>query len=119
MGTGLVETPGDLGFNGGRPSHPGLLDALAVRLMEGGWRLKPIHRLIVNSAAYRQRSSVDDPRAEGLDADNRRPTWATTTPSAARPGRSTTRPTAGRSTASGPARATRRCWRRWTAPTPR
>ncbi len=71
FGQGLVETPSDFGFNGGRPSHPELLDHLASRFMEGGWKVKDLHRLIVNSAAYRQESRVRGERAEGLDADNR------------------------------------------------
>ncbi len=71
FGQGLVETPSDFGFNGGRPSHPELLDYLASRFMEGGWKVKDMHRLIVNSAAYRQESRVHGDRAEGIDADNR------------------------------------------------
>ena len=58
FGRGLVDTPSDFGYNGGRPSHPELLDYLASRFMEGGWKIKEIHRLIVNSAAYRQASQV-------------------------------------------------------------
>jgi hypothetical protein len=66
----LVETPNDFGFNGGRPSHPELLDWLASELIESGWRRKHIHRLIVTSAAYRQASEF---RADcaAIDADNR------------------------------------------------
>jgi Protein of unknown function (DUF1553) len=71
FGQGLVETPSDFGFNGGRPSHPELLDFLASRFVDGGWKIKEVHRLIVTSAAYRQESRVRDDRAEGLDADNR------------------------------------------------
>ena len=58
FGQGLVETPSDFGFNGGRPSHPELLDHLASRFMESGWKVKDMHRLIVTSAAYRQESRV-------------------------------------------------------------
>ena len=70
FGTGIVETPNDLGFNGGRPSHPELLDWLAGELAARGYRLKEIHRLIVTSSTYRQASA---PTAEGLavDADDR------------------------------------------------
>lgn len=70
FGTGIVETPNDFGFNGGRPSHPELLDWLAQQLRASKFQLKPLHRLIVNSATYRQGSR---PRAEGLtkDAGNR------------------------------------------------
>lgn len=70
FGRGLVETPNDFGLNGGRPSHPELLDWLASEFASGGFRLKGLHRLLVTSAAYRQSSR---PLAEGLavDADNR------------------------------------------------
>jgi hypothetical protein len=56
FGRGLVATPSDFGVRGEPPSHPELLDWLAERLIEGGWKLKPIHRLIMASAAYRQAS---------------------------------------------------------------
>jgi hypothetical protein len=51
-----VNTPGDFGVLGERPTHPELLDWLASEFMQGGWRLKPLHRLIVTSATYRQSS---------------------------------------------------------------
>jgi hypothetical protein len=70
FGTGLIETPNDLGFNGGTPSHPELLDWLAAELPAQGWSLKAMHRLIVSSAAYRQ-SSRFDPEASSKDAGNR------------------------------------------------
>ena len=54
FGVGLVKTVNDFGTRGDRPSHPELLDWLAASLVEGGWRLKPIHRLIVLSSTYRQ-----------------------------------------------------------------
>jgi len=54
FGTGLVDTPSDFGYLGGRPSHPALLDWLAGRLRHHGWRLKPLHREILRSQAYRQ-----------------------------------------------------------------
>ena len=47
FGRGIVATPSDFGFNGAPPSHPELLDWLASTYIAGGWRLKPIHRLIV------------------------------------------------------------------------
>lgn len=53
----IVETVADFGRNGARPSHPELLDWLAVELMDGGWRMKDVHRLIVTSAAYRMQST--------------------------------------------------------------
>jgi hypothetical protein len=58
FGTGLVDTPGDFGFLGGVPSHPDLLDWVAKRLLTHGWRLKPLHREILLSRAYRQSSAV-------------------------------------------------------------
>ena len=70
FGRGLVETPSDFGYNGGRPSHPELLDHLASRFVEGGWKIKEIHRLIVNSAAYRQASQVRNDTAQAIDADD-------------------------------------------------
>jgi hypothetical protein len=71
FGQGLVDTPSDFGFNGGRPSHSELLDYLAARFMEGGWKIKAIHRMLVTSALYRQESRVTSGRAESVDADNR------------------------------------------------
>ena len=70
FGIGLVETPNDFGFNGGRPSHPRLLDWLAGELVRRDFRLKPIHRLIVQSSAYRQASRWNA-KAAGVDAGNR------------------------------------------------
>ena len=66
FGTGIVDTPSDLGVNGGRPSHPALLDWLASELVDSGWRLKPIHRAILTSRAYRQSSAA---RADGIAID--------------------------------------------------
>ena len=68
FGRGLVATPSDFGLNGGRPSHPELLDALAGELVRGGWRLKPLHRAILLSSTYRQASTHDD-TAAAIDAD--------------------------------------------------
>lgn len=70
FGVGLVDTPNDFGFNGGRPSHPELIDFLAVRLIASGWSLKSLHGLIVTSAAYRQ-SSTYRAEAAAIDAGNR------------------------------------------------
>jgi hypothetical protein len=64
LGSPLVPTVFDFGLNGKPPTHPELLDWLAVELQEQGWRMKPIHRLIVTSQTYRQSSSLrtaDDP----------------------------------------------------------
>jgi hypothetical protein len=71
FGQGIVTTPSDFGLGGDRPSHPELLDWLSQRLLEGGWRLKPVHRLIVMSAAYRQSSLTQDAKAAALDSSNR------------------------------------------------
>lgn len=70
FGRGIVGTPSDFGFNGERPTHPELLDYLAARLIEYGWRLKPLHKEIVLSAAYRQ-SSRFDASAARADAESR------------------------------------------------
>lgn len=56
FGKGIVNTPGDFGFLGERPTHPELLDWLAQEFMTGGWKLKRMHRLMVTSTAYRQSS---------------------------------------------------------------
>ncbi|MCA9257760.1 MAG: DUF1553 domain-containing protein, partial [Planctomycetales bacterium] len=60
FGIGLVRTSDDLGTQAERPTHPPLLDWLAVELMDHDWSLKHIHRLIVSSAAYQQSSVVSD-----------------------------------------------------------
>lgn len=70
FGTGIVATPEDFGLQGEKPSHAELLDYLAVELMENGWSLKHIHRLIVTSATYRQSSRARAELAE-RDPDNR------------------------------------------------
>ncbi len=61
FGVGIVDTPSDFGFLGGRPSHPELLDWLARRLQHHGWRLKPLHREILLSQTYQQSSGEADP----------------------------------------------------------
>jgi mono/diheme cytochrome c family protein len=70
MGRGLVGTPSDFGLQGERPTHPELLDWLASELIANGWRLKPIHKLILSSAVYRQGSRYDRARA-AVDVDNK------------------------------------------------
>ncbi len=70
FGTGLVATPSDFGAQGGAPSHPELLEWLAGELVRGGWKLKPIHRLIVESAVWRQSSGRAGPSDE-VDPRNR------------------------------------------------
>lgn len=74
FGEGLVRTMADFGRYGDRPSHPELLDWLAVRFAESGWDVKAMHRLIVNSATYRQASMR---RAElgRVDPQNRLLAW--------------------------------------------
>jgi mono/diheme cytochrome c family protein len=66
FGQGLVRTPSDFGHNGDRPSHPELLDFLASEFLANAWRIKPMHRLIVLSATYRQASAAN---TKGLAAD--------------------------------------------------
>ena len=70
FGEGLVRTVGDFGVRGEKPTHPQLLEWLAHEFVEGGWRLKPLHRLILTSAAYMQDTTFDTNRAT-KDADNR------------------------------------------------
>ncbi len=66
FGTGIVDTPSDLGGNGTPPSHPELLDWLACELIDSGWSLKHLHRLILNSQTWQQDSH---PREDGLSLD--------------------------------------------------
>ena len=70
FGQGLASNPSDLGFNGGEPSHPELLDWLAGDFVRQGWSLKRLHKRILMSQAYRQ-SSRWNAEAASLDADNR------------------------------------------------
>lgn len=64
FGKGLVDPPDNFGRSGQQPSHPELLDWLATELVRQDWRLKSIHRLIVTSNAYRQRSRLDEGHRE-------------------------------------------------------
>ena len=66
FGTGIVDTPSDLGRAGTLPTHPELLDFLASELIEHDWSLKHIHRLIMESATYQQSSQ---PREEAVAVD--------------------------------------------------
>ncbi|MEX2512857.1 MAG: PSD1 and planctomycete cytochrome C domain-containing protein [Cyclobacteriaceae bacterium] len=70
FGTGLVNTPGDFGMQGALPSHPELLDWLAVDFMESGWDIKALIKKIVSSATYHQSSAVDPTKLE-KDPENR------------------------------------------------
>ena len=70
FGRGIVDTESDFGTQGEKPSHPELLDWLAIQFMENGWSQKAIHRLVVNSATYRQ-SSLARPDAAAIDPENK------------------------------------------------
>jgi hypothetical protein len=70
FGTGIVSTPSDFGRMGALPSHPELLDWLARRFLEGGGSIKALHRRIVTSATYRQKSRYVAAFA-AIDGDNR------------------------------------------------
>ena len=70
FGTGLLETSEDFGHQAAAPSHPELLDWLAVEFMESGWDMKHIHQLITTSATYQQ-ASVMSPAMRDLDPNNR------------------------------------------------
>ena len=70
FGEGLVRTPDDFGHLGDRPSHPELLDFLAIRFVEEGWSLKKLVRMLVTSATWRQ-SSATATEAVTIDPENR------------------------------------------------
>jgi hypothetical protein len=70
FGTGLVKTAGDFGVSGELPSHPELLDWLAVEFRESGWDVKQLYKLIVMSASYRQSAAVTRQKLE-KDPENR------------------------------------------------
>jgi hypothetical protein len=69
FGRGIVATPSDFGVRGEPPSHPELLDWLASELVAREWRLKPLHRLLVNSATYRS-SGKANPKLAAEDPEN-------------------------------------------------
>jgi hypothetical protein len=76
FGTGLVDTPSDFGTRSAPPSHPALLDWLAIQFVDNGWSLKDLHRQVVLSATYRQSSLAPDEdarvtKARGVDPENR------------------------------------------------
>jgi mono/diheme cytochrome c family protein len=73
LGRGLVATPSDFGSRGERPSHPELLDWLAGELVRNGWHLKPIHKLIMASAVYREQSRYQE--ANGRNDPTNRLLW--------------------------------------------
>lgn len=70
FGAGLVRTPEDFGLQGEPPTHPDLLDWLAVELMESGWNIKHILRVMVTSETYRQKSHLTQTMLE-MDPSNR------------------------------------------------
>jgi Protein of unknown function (DUF1553)/Protein of unknown function (DUF1549)/Concanavalin A-like lectin/glucanases superfamily/Planctomycete cytochrome C len=70
FGTGLVRTTGDFGVSGELPTHPELLDYLALEFQASGWDLKRLARLIVNSATYRQSAAITEVKRE-KDPHNR------------------------------------------------
>ena len=74
FGLGLVNSPSNFGLNGDQPTHPELLDWLALTFQAGGWRLKPMHKMMLLSAVYQQSSATPsrvspDPRS--IDPQNR------------------------------------------------
>jgi hypothetical protein len=69
FGRGLVGTPSNFGSQGQRPTHPELLDDLAVRFMDNGWSVKALVREMVLSSTYRQSSRLDETK-QAVDADN-------------------------------------------------
>ena len=71
FGQGICGTENDFGVMGDPPSHEALLNWLAAELVAGGWRIKPLHRLIMLSSAYQQSESAPQPRAERVDPENR------------------------------------------------
>ena len=72
FGRGIVATSNDFGRMGQKPSHPEMLDYLANQFVAGGWKMKPLHKMIVMSNSYRQSShSLIEKAAEEVDPDNR------------------------------------------------
>ena len=69
FGRGIVATPSDFGMQGGRPTHPELLDWLARDLVDHAWRLKRLHKMIMLSSTYQQ-SAHHDPEKAASDIDN-------------------------------------------------
>ncbi len=70
FGAGLVRTPSDFGVRGERPTHPELLDYLAINFMDSGWSIKKLHKTIMLSAAWQQGSLASD-KARQIDSENR------------------------------------------------
>ena len=72
FGRGIVATPNDFGRMGVRPTHPELLDYLANEFVQSGFSVKHVHRLILNSNAYRQASTAVNTAAMEKDPENKR-----------------------------------------------
>ena len=71
FGQAIIRTASDFGVNGDRPSHPELLDTLAVQFMESGWDTKAMHRLMLTSATYRQAAENPVVKETSFDSENR------------------------------------------------
>ncbi len=71
FGEGLVRTPGDFGLQGEFPTHPELLDWLAVTYRESGWDTKALLKIILSSQTYRQKSTTVSEPAHRIDPQNR------------------------------------------------
>ena len=71
FGAGIVATPSDFGANGARPTHPELLDWLAVTFREQGWSVKELHRLMLSSNTYRQSSDNQAAQQNTKDPENK------------------------------------------------
>jgi hypothetical protein len=69
FGNGIVRTPSDFGVNGERPTHPELLDWLAVRFVESGWDVKAMHKLMLLSSTYAQ--AAENPGLNEKDPENK------------------------------------------------
>ena len=69
LGRGIVGTPSDFGFQGEWPSHPELLDYLVYFLRDNGWKLKPLHKLIMTSATYMQSADLHEEKL-AVDSTN-------------------------------------------------
>jgi mono/diheme cytochrome c family protein len=71
FGRGIVETTSDFGKNGARPTHPELLDWLAIRFVEEKWSVKQMHRLMLNSNTYKQAAENPAYKDNKIDPDNK------------------------------------------------
>ena len=70
FGKGIVDTVDDFGTTGSNPSHPELLDYLAVKFIENGWSMKRLHRQILFSSAYRMATDHKNPEVLKKDPNN-------------------------------------------------